>query len=266
MPTYIHAKSNHPPAIIKNLLCAINKRLSEISSCEEVFNNAKPLYQEALKKIGYTHELKYQKQEEKSKRNRTRNIIWYNPPYSNNVQTNIGRLFLKIVKEQFPPEHKLHKIFNTNTVKLSYCCMPNMKNIVDGHNKKVLVKSKKKESTDGAKKLCNCRSPSSCTMKGQCLRESIIYQATVTTNESRETYIGLTKNTFKERFNGHKTTFKNASKRNSTELSKYIWNLKDQRKDYGNGKFCEGRNLTVTRQNDASYATLKKHLLSADQN
>ena len=62
--------------------------------------------------------------------------------------------------------------------------MPNMKNIVDGHNKKVLEKSTKKESTDGAEKLCNCRSPSSCPMKGQCLTESIIYQATVTTNES----------------------------------------------------------------------------------
>ena len=165
IPTYIHAKSNHPPAIIKNLPCAINKKLSEISSCEEVFNNAKPLNQEALKKSGYTNELKYQKQEEKSKINRTRNISWYNPPYLSNVQTNIGRLFLKIVKEQFPPEHKLHKIFNTNAVKLSYCCMPNMMNIVDEHNKKVLEKSKKKESTEGAKKLCNCRSPSSCPMK-----------------------------------------------------------------------------------------------------
>ena len=66
IPTYINAKSNHPPAIIKNLPCAINKRLSKISSCKEVFNNAKPLYQEALKKSGYTHDLKYQKQEETS--------------------------------------------------------------------------------------------------------------------------------------------------------------------------------------------------------
>ncbi len=54
----------------------------------------------------------------------------------------------------------------------------------------------------------------------------------VTTSEGKETYIGLTKNTFKERYNGHKTAFKNASKRNNTELSKYIWNLKDQQKDY----------------------------------
>ena len=66
----------------------------------------------------------------------------------------------------------------------------------------------------------------------RCLKESIIYQATVTTNESKETYIGLTKNTFKERFNGHKTTFKNPSKRNSAEISKHVWKLKDQQKNY----------------------------------
>ncbi len=111
--------------------------------------------------------------------------------------------------------------------------MPNMKNIIDGHNKKTIDKKRCTRSTDGnKKKLCNCRNQDNCPMKGQCLRESIIYQATVTTSEGKETYIGLTKNTFKERYNGHKTTFKNANKRNNTELSKYIWNLKDQQKDY----------------------------------
>ena len=145
MPIYVHAKSNHPPLIIKNLPLAINKRLSEISSNEDVFNNAKPPYQEALKKSGYQHELKYEKHEKTNRRNRTRNITWYNPPYSSNVHSNIGKSFLKTVKEKFPPEHKLHKIFNTNTVKLSYSCMPNVKNIIDGHNKKTLERKKKKE-------------------------------------------------------------------------------------------------------------------------
>ena len=116
---------------------------------------------------------------------------------SSNVHSNIGKSFLKTVKEKFPPEHKLHKIFNTNTVKLSYSCMPNVKNIIDGHNKKTLERKKKKEERDNPRKTCNCRNPNKCPLKGQCLRESIIYQATVTTYESncKETYIGLTKNT-----------------------------------------------------------------------
>ena len=38
---YINSKSNHPGHIIKNLPKAINRRLSEISSNENLFNNYK---------------------------------------------------------------------------------------------------------------------------------------------------------------------------------------------------------------------------------
>lgn len=63
--------------------------------------------------------------------------------------------------------------------------------------------------------------------------QRIIYRlVNVTTNENKGAFIGLIKTKFKEKFNGHKTTFKNASKRNSAELSKYTWSLKDQLKDY----------------------------------
>lgn len=50
MPIYIHAKSNHPPHISKNIPEAINRRLSEISSNKESFDRAAPLYQGALEK------------------------------------------------------------------------------------------------------------------------------------------------------------------------------------------------------------------------
>ena len=42
-----------PPSIIKNIATAVNKRLSEISSKEEMFNNAAPIYQKALKDSGH---------------------------------------------------------------------------------------------------------------------------------------------------------------------------------------------------------------------
>ena len=48
-PLYVHSKSNHPPNIIRNIPKAINKRLSEISSDKDAFNEAAPLYQEALR-------------------------------------------------------------------------------------------------------------------------------------------------------------------------------------------------------------------------
>ena len=56
---YINVKSNHPPAILKNIPEGINKRLSEISSNKEVFDQAAPPYQKALNESGYAFSLHY---------------------------------------------------------------------------------------------------------------------------------------------------------------------------------------------------------------
>ena len=40
-PVYIHKQSNHPPNILKEPPKSINKRISDISFDENVFNNAK---------------------------------------------------------------------------------------------------------------------------------------------------------------------------------------------------------------------------------
>ena len=80
----------------------------------------------------------YTKTTNVNNRNRARNIIWFNPPYSQNVKTNIGKTFLKLVKKHFPRDHKLYKIFNRNTLKLSYSCMGSMSSVIKQHNCKVL--------------------------------------------------------------------------------------------------------------------------------
>ena len=73
VPLYIHAKSNHPPPTLRNVPLAVNKRLSEISSNEDIFNEAAPIYQKALKDSGYNHTLKFSKElHKKSKTNRQR--------------------------------------------------------------------------------------------------------------------------------------------------------------------------------------------------
>ena len=40
-PKYIHIDSNHPPSIVRQIPYIINKRLSDLSSCEQVFDEAK---------------------------------------------------------------------------------------------------------------------------------------------------------------------------------------------------------------------------------
>ena len=53
-----------------------------------------------------------------------------------------------------------------------------------------------------------------------------IYHATVSSEgERNQTYIGLTAGTFKRRFDGHTSTFRN-EELNGTTLSSYIWKLK----------------------------------------
>ena len=51
-------------------------------------------------------------------RKRNRNIIWFNPPFSKSVATKIGRYFLNLLDKHFPQDHKFHKIFNRNNLKL----------------------------------------------------------------------------------------------------------------------------------------------------
>ena len=100
-PKYVHAKSNHPLSVIKQIPESINQRLSNISSDETVFNQVAPDYQTVLEESGYQHKLKFQPgtQKERKKRSRRRNITWFNPPFDQRVKTNLGKKFLKIVDE-----------------------------------------------------------------------------------------------------------------------------------------------------------------------
>jgi hypothetical protein len=50
-----------------------------------------------------------------------------------NVSTNIGRNFLSLIDKHFPSFFSFHKIFNRNTVKVSYSCMSNVKSIITKH-------------------------------------------------------------------------------------------------------------------------------------
>ena len=100
---YINIDSNHPPATIKQLPLSSESRLSSLSSSEEIFNDSVTPYQDALNKSRYKHKLKYQANTDtgNNKKQRKRNIVWFNPPYSKNVKTNIGKLFINLIKNTF---------------------------------------------------------------------------------------------------------------------------------------------------------------------
>ena len=59
LPGYIHKQSNHPPTILNELPKTIAKRISDLSSSENIFHNAIPVYKEALRRSGFTSDLVY---------------------------------------------------------------------------------------------------------------------------------------------------------------------------------------------------------------
>ena len=94
---YIHKDSNRPLIILNQIPTSIEKRISTLSSNETIFNESKEIYQKALEKSGYRQTLKYHPSNENvsnNKRNRKRNVIWFNPPFSANVKTKVGNYFL----------------------------------------------------------------------------------------------------------------------------------------------------------------------------
>ena len=60
-PVYVNCDSNHPPSVIKQIPQAVEKRLSTLSSSEEIFRKAAPPYQEAVKESGYHVNIEYRK-------------------------------------------------------------------------------------------------------------------------------------------------------------------------------------------------------------
>jgi hypothetical protein len=230
---YVSKHSNHPPLVINNIPMGINRRLSNISSSKDSFEEEKQVYQAALVEAGFNHSLEFQQMdspEDNKRRRRKQKVTWFNPPFSCNIKTNIGKKFFAILQKHFPEEHELSKLFNKRTVKLSYSCMPAMKSIISSHNKKVLSSSKV-EPEPG----CNCqKGVNSCPLGGKCQTKSLVYKAEVTTTDDgvEKEYLGQTNITFKLRYNNHKSECKLPHKEKATCLSKYIWQLKRKETSY----------------------------------
>ena len=140
-----------------------------------------------------------------------------------NVETNIGKNFLKLIDKHFPKTNKFHKMFNRNNSKVSYSCLPNFANMIKSPNNRILSE----EKTQYQPKY-NCRQKDTCSLEGNCLDNELIYQCTLKENTTSGgvKYNGLTENTFKDRFYKHRNSFNYESKTYSIELSKHFWEMK----------------------------------------
>ena len=196
--------------------------MSRNSSNADIFNNTKLEYEEALKKCGHTTKLTYtppNHEQNNVRRKRQRKIIWFNPPFNLDVSTNVAKIFLNLIEKHFPRSSKLHKIFNQNTVKVSYSCTQ-----IKGHNK-TIVQKETQETLE-----CNCRVKTEFPLSVNCRRKSVIYKCTTTTCSSKKVYPGLTEGEFKkQRYYDHVKSFKNEFYANSTTLLSYVWEIKKRK-------------------------------------
>ena len=231
-PRYVNINSNHPPSIIKQIPKSVEKRINNNSCNKEVFDHSANYYNNILSSSGYKEKIKFNQKTQTSNNknnNRRRNIIWYNPPYSKNVKTNVGSIFLRLLRKHFPKNHRYNKIFNKNNVKISYSCMPNMKQIINSHNKNIL----NVQNNTPNQKTCNCEKEP-CPLNGNCLVRKVVYRADVKDlhDNTSKVYLGISEPTFKVRYSNHKNSFKYRKNRTKTELSKHIWDLKDKKHQF----------------------------------
>ena len=91
------------------------------------------------------------------------------------------------MRKNFPKANSPSKIFNKNTVKISYSCTRTVKSIVSGHNKQILHPTPQPYG-------CNSRDKNNRPLNNKCLMPEIVYQAVVTndTDDTYKYYLGLT--------------------------------------------------------------------------
>ena len=107
--------------------------------------------------------------------------------------------------------------------------MGSIKSAINSHNRAIL---RTHDSDKKMERTCNCRKGNECPLNGKCLEKNIIYKATVTYDGKEKDYIGSSGNTFKTRYGQHKNSFISERSKKSTELSKFIWELKDKNIEY----------------------------------
>ena len=165
--------------------------------------------------------MKYTKNQWEKPKNRSRNITWFNPPFNKAVSTNVAKFFFNGSIWIFPKSHRLHKIVNRNTVKVSYSCMQNISKIYKGHNSKI-TSTLRYQLT-----LCNRWVKEECPMGSKCQTMDAVYDCCVPSPEPRKIYVGLAEGKWKQRYYNHKKSFNHKRYLHETTLSRYMWHLKE---------------------------------------
>ena len=226
---YVNRNSNHWERTLKQIPIGVENRLNGISATKEDFDQNKHIYQDALKKAGYDHVLKWNENrndKKVKKKPRKKHILYYNPPFSLSIKTKLGKVFINLVKKWFCNNPTLKSGFNLSTLKVSYSTCQNISQKIKMHNAKIL-----KSDNENNMMPCNCRVSNECPLPGSnlgenCRTQNVVYEAKITDNNGNENiYIGGTSQEIKSRISFHKSCTRHAHLRNSCELAKKVHEL-----------------------------------------
>ena len=222
-PLYVHSHSNHPASILRHIPASINRRICQPSSGQESFQRAIPIYKEALKRSNSHKNPQYiRNQSRPTQRNRQRKVKWFNPPFSRNVKTNVRRTFLTLIDNHFPATSKLHKIFHRSIIEVSHSCMGSIKATINQHNARII--RKKRQPASEEVRTYDCRNKNDCPLRGNCLETNVVYKTEVLADDNggKKIYVGMTANSFKQRYRNHQKSFNNEEYNNEIELPKHV--------------------------------------------
>ena len=202
-PRYINVSSNNPRSVLRQIPNAVNQRINKLSSCKKIFEENKSRYDDALKDSGFQGRLEYltpvdlnsrvknnnggtrtlikvgeilnnSSHEKRRGKNRNRKVVWFNPPFCRLANINIGKYFLHLLDKHFNRDNPLSRIFNRNTMKISYSCTKNMYNIQSNHNKRLLNELITRDRNPDVES-CNCRNKEECPWGGRCNLRNAVY-------------------------------------------------------------------------------------------
>ena len=210
--------------------------MSSISCDETEFDKAKPAYEQALKNSGFNSTLTYaapsqlkSSQSAKRNRQRKRNITWFNPPFDkkkspltlvdvfSNFLTYISMLDIHITGFSIEILWRCHIVvcqtWDQSSVVISIGSWSLRKRLLPHHVPATVI-----NLTTALWKDTHCMGV-----------QSVLYTATISApNHTEKYYYCLSEPEFKSRYANHKSFLKYPSKRNTTELSKYYWELHDK--------------------------------------
>ena len=137
------------------------------------------------------------------------------------MSTNVGKRFLQPLRHLFARSKKLHKIFNEDTVKVSYCCTQNVASTIKLHDTKLINTFIKNILS------CNCRKKHEYHFDSKCRTENIVYNYVASVDGyPSKFYLGTAEGDFKQRFYNHRMSFNNESRPREATLSKYVSEIK----------------------------------------